>query len=68
MGDDKLTAVLKNYLTGIVDFIYAQGDKKVTRFFFINQGHSGCDAHPDRNEHQIIADELEPFLRKLIGW
>jgi len=68
MGDEKLTSVLKNYLTGIVNNMNEKGDLKVHRFFFSRSYKSGCDSHPDLEEHQQIAGELEPFLKKVMGW
>jgi lysophospholipase L1-like esterase len=29
---------------------------------------NGCDAHPTRVQHQQIADDLEPVLRKSLAW
>jgi lysophospholipase L1-like esterase len=29
---------------------------------------NGCDAHPTRAQHQQIADDLEPVLRKTLVW
>jgi hypothetical protein len=29
---------------------------------------SACDAHPDKMQHQQIADDLEVELRNLLGW
>ena len=68
MGDAKLTAVLKNYLTGIVTYLNTHGDKKVYKYFFSKQYHNGCDGHPDLAEHQMIANELSVYLSKLLQW
>ncbi len=29
---------------------------------------NGCDGHPTRAQHQQIADDLEPVLRKALAW
>jgi len=29
---------------------------------------NGCDAHPTYAQHQQIADDLEPILRKTLVW
>ncbi|HEY8944088.1 MAG TPA: hypothetical protein VIM73_07495 [Polyangiaceae bacterium] len=28
----------------------------------------GCGAHPDLEQHEQMAEELEPVLREAIGW
>ncbi|TXK52632.1 SGNH/GDSL hydrolase family protein [Pontibacter qinzhouensis] len=68
MGDEKLTAALKNYLTGVVNYLQQQGDKKVHKFYFSGRYTGGCDAHPSMAEHELIANELTPFLKKTLHW
>ena len=68
MGDEKLTAVLKNYLSAITKTIKRKGDKKVQTYFFSSRYHNGCDSHPDLKEHRQIAMELEGFIKKKIKW
>ena len=68
MGDARLTAVLKNYLTGVVEEMHRRGDKKVDQFFFSRQFSSGCDYHPNLAEHAEMAEELTAFLKGEMGW
>ncbi|HEX8327696.1 MAG TPA: SGNH/GDSL hydrolase family protein [Hymenobacter sp.] len=68
MGDAKLTAALKNYLTSIVRTATAQGDKKVHSFFFANRYTAGCDSHPSLAEHQLIAKELAAYVQSITRW
>ena len=68
MADGTLMPVLKNYLTGIVNFMNEKGDAKVDKFFFSRQFASGCDTHPDLAEHGLIAGELTGFLKEKMGW
>jgi len=68
MGDEKLTSVLKRFLSAIVNNLNEQGDLKVHKFFFSNSYKNGCDSHPDMEQHQQIASELEPFLKELMKW
>ena len=68
MGDARLTAVLKRYLTGVVAAANAAGDAKVHKFFFSRSYNAGCDAHPSLAEHQLIAQELTPYLKEMMGW
>ncbi len=68
MGDEQLTAVLKNYLSAIKKMINANGDKKVQTYFFSKRYHNGCDSHPDLAEHQLIAAELTACIKKIMKW
>jgi hypothetical protein len=68
MADETLVAVLKKYLSSIVAFENNRGDKNVYTFFFSKRYHNGCGDHPDINEHQQMADELIPFVKKVTGW
>lgn len=68
MADAKLTAAMKNYLTGVVTYVNRQGDANVHSFFFARSYNSGCGGHPDLAEHVLIANELSAFLRKTLNW
>jgi hypothetical protein len=68
MADQKLTAVLQRYLSGIIGYMNTNGDKKVYKYFFSRQYHNGCGGHPDINEHELIADELTTYIKQLKGW
>lgn len=68
MADEKLTLVLKSYLTIVANQANANGDKKVSTFFFNRSYNSGCDNHPSLAEHQLIANELTSYLKGLMHW
>jgi hypothetical protein len=68
MADAKLTATMKNYLTGVVDNMNTSGDKNVHKFFFSRRFNNGCDNHPNLKEHKLIAGELTNYLKDLMGW
>lgn len=68
MGDASLTAVLKNYLTGIKQAMQQKGDKKVDAYFYKKRYHNGCDSHPDLEEHKQIAKELGAFIKSKMKW
>ncbi|MDB5247504.1 MAG: acetyl xylan esterase [Segetibacter sp.] len=68
MADASLTAVLKNYINGVVSFVNKKGDKKVSKFYFSKRYNRGCGGHPNIDEHREIADELTGYIRKLKGW
>jgi len=68
MANDGLRKVLKNYITGVVTHVQAQGDQRVDKFFFSRGFNKGCGAHPDLDDHQNIAAELTAYLKKKMNW
>ncbi|WP_460557847.1 SGNH/GDSL hydrolase family protein [Ferruginibacter profundus] len=68
MADEKLKAVLKNQIDGVMNFLNKEGDKKISKFFFSRSYNGGCDYHPSLEEHQLIAAELTAYLKKLMRW
>jgi lysophospholipase L1-like esterase len=68
MADAKLMGMLKNYLSGIVNYINKRGDKKVMKYFFTKTYTRGCGGHPDLAQHKEIAGELTEYIKKLKGW
>jgi lysophospholipase L1-like esterase len=68
MGDEQLTAALKNYLSAIKKAVNNNGDKRVHTYFFSKRYHNGCDSHPDLAEHKLIAAELNACIKKIMKW
>lgn len=68
MADSALTVMLTHYITGITNYMNSAGDKRVYRYFFKGRYHSGCGGHPDLDEHQLIADELTAYIKKIEDW
>ena len=68
MADPALTAFLKASLTSVVERENQKGDQKVHAFFFSRRYHNGCWDHPNLAEHQLMADELSPYLKSIVGW
>jgi hypothetical protein len=68
MADEHLGSALKNYLTGIVGYMWRNGDKKIDKYFYSRQYHNGCGGHPDMKEHQLIAGELTKAIKKIMRW
>jgi len=68
MADEKLTQVLKSYLTIVTQEAKKNGDKRVSTFFFSRSYNSGCDTHPSLAEHKLIANELTTYLKELMHW
>jgi lysophospholipase L1-like esterase len=68
MADKKLTEVLKKYLSGIVQSMSNMGDNNVYSYFFTKSYNSGCDGHPDKTEHILIANELKQYIQSLMKW
>jgi lysophospholipase L1-like esterase len=59
---------LNEYLRRVIADRAAAGDSAITQFSFKGRYASGCDGHPDLEEHVRMADELEPELRSRMGW
>jgi hypothetical protein len=68
MGNEKLTATLKNYLTSVKNTLQELGDDNVYTFFFSRSYNNGCGGHPDLAQHSEIADELLAYLTELMDW
>jgi hypothetical protein len=60
---------LKNYLSAVIQYLQKnETDEKVSLFIFSRSYSSGCTGHPDKEEHRIMAEELLPFFKKMMGW
>jgi len=60
---------LQNCLTAVktvIDTQYPAG-KQVALFFFEPMQARGCSGHPSVEDHAILAAQLEPFFRRLLG-
>ncbi|HEX5167881.1 MAG TPA: SGNH/GDSL hydrolase family protein [Cyclobacteriaceae bacterium] len=68
MANEQLVAAQKNYLSGISDYMNSHGDDKVDKYFFSRSWNTGCDGHPDMNDHAAIAGELQNFLKGKLEW
>lgn len=68
MADANLNKVQRNYLRSITAAMQAQGDRKISHYFFSKIYNSGCDWHPNLEEHAQIAEELAKYIRKLMKW
>lgn len=68
MANDELRGALKNYLTGVVNYVNKKGDKKVDKFFFSRGFNNGCGGHPDLSDHLTIAQELTGFIKEKMRW
>lgn len=70
MNGDALT-LAKNTMDEVVAEANKKGDNKVFRFNFTPQNGDlgyGASWHPSYWQHEQMAGELTPFLRKLMGW
>jgi lysophospholipase L1-like esterase len=57
------------YLNTVVKNIEkTTNDNKIYTFSFSNKYESGCNGHPSVEEHEKMASELLPFLKKVTGW
>jgi hypothetical protein len=68
MADNSLNDVLIEYTEAVADYLSGQGDTKIYSFELSHNFNSGCDYHPDMEQHQIIADELSDFIITTLAW
>jgi len=68
MANETLVGVLKKYLAAVVAFEKRKGDNKVYSFSFSKRYYHGCGSHPDLEEHEQIARELIPFIKRIVRW
>jgi len=68
MANEKLSAVLKSYLSGITASLNGAGDKKVYKYYFSKRYFHGCGTHPDMEEQAQIAEELTSYIKQVEGW
>lgn len=68
MADEKLRNYMKKVIPSVVSAVKRSGDQKISYYIFDTQYSSGCDWHPDMNEHQLIAGKLTNYLQKIMKW
>ncbi len=68
MADEKLTGVLKSYISSVKKIMALKGDRKVDQYFYSRRYHQGCDSHPTLAEHQQMAKELGAFIKRKMKW
>jgi hypothetical protein len=66
MADPTLLAFMKSCLTGIVDYMNTNGDSKVYKFYYSQVYDNGCNYHPSIQEHQLMANELIPYINSIL--
>jgi len=68
VGGDR-NILLQNCLTTIKNRIdgWHPADKPVALFFFQPMKARGCTGHPSVEDHAMLADELFPFFKNLLG-
>ncbi len=57
--------LLRQYVQEAVTLL---GDPRIAWVKANHYAGDACDAHPTRQQHMRIADDLEPELRKALGW
>lgn len=70
MGDDALI-LAKKTMDEVMNEAHKKGDKEIYRFdmsFQTGDLGYGADWHPSVAQHQKMASELIPFLKKLMNW
>ena len=62
-------AQLKQNLSDVLKYMREnENDEKIHVFVFSGVYTKGCSTHPDRQEHESMAEELLPFYKKVMNW
>lgn len=69
-GDDPPADQLLEYFTAAVQTLNAEGDAKVSLLAFdrYNGDKFGCDYHPSKALHAMMAAQLTTHLKQILGW
>jgi lysophospholipase L1-like esterase len=62
---DKFRGFLEATVIAVKD---TTGDEKLFSFTYQNVYGKGCTGHPSMEEHELMAEELRPFLKKIMHW
>ncbi|MCX7987385.1 MAG: GDSL-type esterase/lipase family protein [Bacteroidales bacterium] len=68
MADNNLYEFQKKILTGIENYFISTGDSKVHKVFLTNNMQAGCAYHPDKAQHQQIAEQLTQAIQSVMNW
>jgi hypothetical protein len=68
MGDETLTKALTSYLSSVISHLNSKGETNISAYVFKKQYVSGCDYHPNFDEHRQISEELTTFIKQLKKW
>ncbi len=68
MADDSLRSFLRSTLSSICGELHRQGEHQVYHYVFEKQYKSGCDSHPDVNDHEQIAKEVATQIQSVMNW
>jgi lysophospholipase L1-like esterase len=59
----------RNYLESTVStYKKLTSDQRIFSFTYSNTYGKGCSGHPNLEEHQMMAEELIPFLKEIMNW
>jgi len=58
----------KKYLTGILAAMHNTGEANLYSYWFSKTYMGGCGNHPNLAEHQLLAEELTSYLKRLKKW
>lgn len=58
----------RSSITAVGEHFADAGDDKVHSFIATRLTGSGCGTHPSAEQHEILAAELEAFVKETVGW
>lgn len=60
---------LAGYLSAVIAHMQeAYNDNNIHLFRFKHSYNSGCDYHPGKGDHEMMAEELLPFYKQVMKW
>lgn len=68
MADKKLRNFLRSSINEVASRLKKEGEQKLFTHVFEKQYTAGCDSHPSKKEHKVIADELTAVIKKIMNW
>jgi len=68
LSGQKSEQLQKNLSSVLQHMKEVENDEKVHTFVFSRSYINGCSTHPDKEDHEKMADELLPFFKQVMGW
>lgn len=66
--DSTKNSELTTYLERVIRNLNNKGEDEIYLFTFHDRYLEGCDGHPGKKGHKVMADSLEPVISKIMGW
>ena len=68
LSGQKSEQLQKNLSSVLKHMKEVENDDNIDMFFFSRSYVNDCDYHPDKEDHEKMAEELLPFFKKVMSW